>query len=163
MAWAYALRNKKNPVALILTRQKIDLVEKDKDFHPEDVLKGAYIVQKEKNDKLDLVIAASGSELPLAATAKKILENELSIRLVSIPSKELFEKQDEVYRNNIIPKDVPVVIIEAALMTGWGDLFRQKLLTIGMSHFGASAPYQILAEKYGFTGSSIAEKIKAWF
>jgi len=163
MAWAYAIRNEKSPVALILTRQKIDAVEKDKDFSPKDVLKGAYIVQKEKSSKLDLVIAASGSELPVAAAAKKNLENELSIRLVSIPSKEIFERQGESYRNNIIPKDVPVVIIEAALMSGWGDLFRQKLLAIGMTHYGASAPYQILAEKFGFTGASVAEKIKAWF
>lgn len=163
MAWAYALRNEKNPVALILTRQKIDAVEKDKDFNPKDVLKGAYIVQKEKNNKLDLVIAASGSELPLAAAAKKILENELSIRIVSIPSKEIFERQDQAYKNSIIPNDVPVVVIEAALMFGWGDLFRQKLLTIGMTQYGASAPYQILAEKFGFTGASVAEKIKAWF
>jgi len=163
MAWAYALRNEKNPVALILTRQKIDAVEKDKDFNPKDVLKGAYIVQKEKNNKLDLVIAASGSELPVAAAAKKILENELSIRIVSIPSKEIFERQDLSYQDSIIPNDVPVVIIEAALMFGWGDLFRQKLLAIGMTQFGASAPYQILAEKFGFTGASVAEKIKAWF
>jgi len=163
MAWAYALRNEKSPVALILTRQKIDSVEKDKDYNPKDVLKGAYIVQKEKNNKLDLVIAASGSELPLAATAKKILEKELSIRIVSIPSKEIFEKQDEAYRNRIIPNNVPVVVIESALMMGWGDLFRQKLLTIGMTHYGASGPYQTLAEKFGFTGISVAEKIKAWF
>jgi transketolase len=162
MAWAYALRNEKSPVALILTRQKIDAVEKDKDFNVKDVLKGAYIVQKEKNGKLDLVIAASGSELPVAAAAKKILENKLSIRIVSIPSKELFEKQDETYKNNVIPKDIPVVVIEAALMSGWGDLFRQKLLTIGMTHYGASGPYQALAEKFGFTGASVAEKIKAW-
>jgi transketolase len=162
MAWAYALRNEKSPVALILTRQKIDAVEKDKDFNAKDVLKGAYIVQKEKNGKLDLVIAASGSELPVAAAAKKILENKLSIRIVSIPSKELFEKQDETYKNSVIPKDIPVVVIEAALMSGWGDLFRQKLLTIGMTHYGASAPYQTLAEKFGFTGASVAEKIKAW-
>ena len=162
MAWAYALRNKKNPVALILSRQKIDAIEKDKDFNPKDVLKGAYIVQKEKNSMLDLVIAASGSELPVALAAKKILENELSIRLVSMPSKEIFEKQDEDYKNNIIPNNVPIVIIEAALMMGWGDLFRQKLLTIGMTGYGASAPYQTLAEKFGFTGASVAEKIKAW-
>ena len=162
MAWAYALRNEKSPVALILTRQKIDAVEKDKDFNAKDVLKGAYIVQKEKNGKLDLVIAASGSELPVAAAAKKILENKLSIRIVSIPSKELFEKQDETYKNSVIPKDIPVVVIEAALMSGWGDLFRQKLLTIGMTHYGASGPYQTLAEKFGFTGASVAEKIKAW-
>jgi transketolase len=163
MAWAFALRYKKGPVALILTRQKIDAVEKEKDFNPKDVLKGAYIVQKESGSKLDLVIAASGSELPVAAAAKKILENELSIRVVSIPSKEIFEKQDETYKNNIFPKDTPVVVIEAASMTGWGDLFRQKLLTIGMTRFGASAPYQTLAEKFGFTGASVVEKIKAWF
>lgn len=163
MAWSYALRNKKGPVALILTRQKIDAVEKEKDFNPKDVLKGAYIAQKENGSKLDLVIAASGSELPVAASAKKILENEFSIRVVSIPSKEIFEKQDEAYKNSIFPKDVPVVVIEAATMTGWGDFFRQKLLTIGMTQFGASAPYQTLAEKFGFTGASVAEKIKAWF
>jgi transketolase len=162
MAWSYALKNKKGPVALILTRQKIDAVEKEKDFTPKDVLKGAYIAQKENGNKLDLVITASGSELPVAASAKKILEKEFSIRVVSIPSKEIFEKQDEAYKNSVFPKDVPVVVIEAATMTGWGDLFRQKLLTIGMTQFGASAPYQTLAEKFGFTGASVAEKIKAW-
>jgi transketolase len=163
MAWAFALRYKKGPVSLILTRQKIDAVEKHKDFNPKDVLKGAYIAQKENGSKLDLVIAASGSEMPVAAAAKMILEKDFSIRVVSIPSREIFEKQDETYKNNIFPKDTPVVVVEAASMTGWGDLFRQKLLTIGMTRFGASAPYQTLAEKFGFTGASVAEKIKAWF
>lgn len=162
MAWSIALRNKKGPVALILTRQKIEAFERDPDFNPKDIQKGAYIVSKEKDSKLDLVIAASGSEVPVAVEAKKILSNEFSVRVVSIPSREIFEKQSEEYKNSIFPQDVPVVIIEAALTMGWGDLFRQKLLRIGMERFGASGPYKVLAEKFGFTGKQVAEKIKAW-
>lgn len=161
MAWAYALRHKEGPIALILTRQKIEAFERDADFKPTDVLKGAYIVSKE-NGKLDLIIAASGSEVPVAYEAKKLLSDKFSIRVVSIPSKEIFIRQSEEYKKSIFPDDVPVVIIEAALMQGWGDLFRQKLLTIGIERFGASAPYKILAEKFGLTGKQVAEKIKNW-
>lgn len=162
MAWAYALRKTDGPVSLILTRQKINSFEREKDFKPEDALKGAYIISKEKNEKIDLIISASGSEVPVAVEAKKILENEFSIRVVSIPSKELFEMQNDEYKQSVIPNDVPLVIIEAATMFGWGDLFRQKLLLIGMNSFGSSAPYQVLAEKFGFTGKAVAEKIKQW-
>jgi transketolase len=161
MAWAYALRKTDGPVSLILTRQKIEAFDRDGSFDPKDVLKGAYITSKEKEGKLDLVIAASGSEVPVANDAKKILSH-LNIRVVSIPSREVFEKQSEDYKTKIFPADVPVVIVEAASMTGWGDLFRQKLLAIGMTRFGASGPYKTLAEKFGFTGASVAEKIKAW-
>ncbi|MDH7603562.1 MAG: transketolase [Melioribacter sp.] len=121
MAWSIALRHKEGPVALILTRQKIDAFERDSDFNPKDIQKGAYIVSREKEGKLDLVIAASGSEVPVAVEAKKILSNDLSIRVVSIPSKELFEKQSDEYKKSLFPNNVPVVIIEAASMTGWGE------------------------------------------
>ncbi|MCX7876482.1 MAG: transketolase [Melioribacteraceae bacterium] len=162
MAWSYALRKTDGPVSLILTRQKIDAFERENTFEPNDVLKGAYVVSKERNDKIDFIIAASGSEVPVAVSAKKILENEYSIRVVSIPSSEIFEQQNEEYKKSIIPNDVPLIIIEAATMFGWGDLFRQKLLLIGMNSFGASAPYQKLAEEFGFTGKSVAEKILKW-
>lgn len=162
MAWAYALRKTDGPVSLILTRQKIDSFDRDPEFNPKDVLKGAYIVSKENSVKLDFIIAASGSEVPVAVAAKKILENEFSIRVVSIPSIELFELQSDEYKNKIIPNNIPLVIVEAATMNGWGNLFRQKLLLIGMNSFGASAPYQTLAEKFGFNGQSVAEKIKNW-
>ncbi len=161
-AWCYALQHKGGPVALILTRQKIDAVERPADFKNADMLKGAYIVSKEKGNKVDLVIAASGSELPVAVAAKKILEEKYSVRVVSIVSKEIFEKQDEAYRKQIVPDSAAVAVVEAATMTGWGDLFRNKLLTIGMTRFGASAPYQTLAEKFGFTSQQVADKIKAW-
>ncbi|MEW6194057.1 MAG: transketolase [Bacteroidota bacterium] len=162
MAWAYALRNKKNPVALILTRQKIDVIERNVEFKSEHFLKGAYVISKEGEGKVDFVIAASGSELPVAIEAKKKLEKDFNIRVVSIPSREIFERQSEQYKSEIFPPGVPVVVIEAASMSGWGDLFRQKLLAIGMTRFGASAPYKTLAEKFGFTPEAVAEKIRAW-
>lgn len=161
IAWAFALRYKSGPVSLILTRQKIESFERDNDFQPSDVLKGAYVISKESNSKLDLIIAASGSEVPVAADAKKLLP-ELSVRVISIPSREVFNKQPEVYKEKLFPSNVPVVVIEAATMMGWGDVFRQRLLAIGMESFGASGPYKTLAEKFGFTGNQVAEKIKKW-
>jgi transketolase len=126
------------------------------------LMMGGYTVSKEKGSKVDLVIAASGSEVPVAIAAQKILQENISVRVVSIPSKEIFEKQSEEYKNSVVPVNVPVAVVEAASMTGWGDLFRSKFLPIGMNGFGASAPAQILAEKFGFTGEQVAAKIKAW-
>ncbi len=161
-AWNYALQNNSGPVALILTRQKIDTIEHNADFDMKQAMKGGYVVSKEKGSKLDLVIAASGSEVPVAIAAQKRLQENFSVRVVSIPSKEIFEKQSVEYRNDVVPVGIPVAIVEAASMTGWGDLFRSKFLPIGMNGFGASAPAQILAEKFGFTGEQVAAKIKAW-
>ncbi|MEK6552450.1 MAG: transketolase [Bacteroidota bacterium] len=161
-AWYYALQHKGGPIALILTRQKIDPIVRSQDFDPKEVLKGGYIVSKEKGKNVDLVIVASGSEVPVAIAAQKLLEGKFSVRVVSILSKEIYEMQSDDYKKNIVPENIPVVVIEAATMTGWGDLFRNKLLTIGMTGFGASAPYQTLAEKFGFTGEQAANKIENW-
>ncbi len=161
-AWNYALRNEEGPVALILTRQKIDFIEHGTRFDPKESMNGGYVVLKEKGKTIDLIIAASGSEVPVAIAAQRILEEKFSVRVVSIPSKEIFEKQSEKYKNSVVPADVPVAVVEAATMAGWGDLFRSKFLPIGMNGFGASAPAQTLAEKFGFTGEQVAEKIKAW-
>jgi transketolase len=162
MSWSYAIKNRKNPVALILTRQKIELFERPDNFNPEYILQGAYIISNGSHDKIDLVIAASGSEVPVAVEAKKILSDKLSIKVISIPSLELYKKQSDEFKNSLFPNDVPVVVIEAASMMGWGDVFRQKLLTIGIDGFGASGPYQTLAEKYGLTGKRVSEKIIEW-
>lgn len=161
-AWYYALKHKNGPVALILTRQKIDAIERAADFDSNELLKGGYIVLKEKGKKADLVIVSSGSEVPVAIAAQKILEEKYSVRIVSMLSKEIFIKESEEYKNSVLPNDVPVVVIEAASMTGWGDLIRNRLLTLGMTRFGASAPNTILAEKFGFTGEQVARRITEW-
>jgi len=162
MAWSHVIKNKKNPVALVLTRQKIDSFQRPDNFKAEDVLNGAYIVSDSDNKKIDLIISASGSEVPVAVEAKKILSDKFCVRVISIPSVEVYKRQSEDFKNSLFPKDVPVVVVEAALMMGWGDIFRQKLLTIGINGFGASGPYQTLAEKYGLTGKQVAEKIIKW-
>ncbi|MBX2976030.1 MAG: transketolase [Ignavibacteriaceae bacterium] len=158
MAWSYAVKNDKNPVALLLTRQKTGVLGQERKPQKDEILKGAYIV--EDCESPQVVIAASGSELFPVLEAKKLLENKYAVRVVSIPSLELFNSQSEDYKKSLFPTDVPVVVVEAALMNGWGDIFRQKLLKIGLNKFGASGPYQTLAEKYGLIGSSIAQKVK---
>lgn len=162
MAWKFALTHKGGPIAIILTRQKIDAFERPAEFSPADVLNGAYLVSKEKGPKVDLTIVATGSEVGPAVAAQKLLEDKLSVRVVSMPSIELYKKQSDEFKNKLIPADAPVVLVEAASPQGWGDVFRQKLLTICMDRFGASAPYKTLADKFGFTGERIAEKIKSW-
>jgi len=85
------------------------------------------------------------------------------VRIVSAPSLELFKQQPVTYRDAVIhPHGAKVVVIEAASLTGWGDVIRNPLLKIGIERFGESAPYQILAEKFGFTKDQVLAKIKSW-
>jgi transketolase len=162
LAWAYALRRKDGPTALLLTRQKVDEVKREKPLTKDEFNRGAYIVKKEKLGIPEVVIAASGSEVGVAVEASGILETSLSIRVVSIPSKELFTQQDASVQEEIIPSCARVVVIEAARGIGWGDMFRQQLLVLGIERFGASAPNSILAEKFGFTGKIVAARVSKW-
>jgi len=161
-AWIAALKNRTGPTALILTRQGVPTLKRSGEFHIETVEKGAYIVE-ENNGSPDLVLCASGSEVGLAVDTKQQLSAEgKSIRVVSIPSTELFLKQSADFQRQIFPDGVPVVVIEAASMLGWGDIIRGPLLKIGIEQFGKSAPAKILKEKFGFTPEAISEKIKEW-
>ncbi len=161
-AWLFALRKKDGPTALILSRQKISSVERNTEFNTGLMFKGAYIAYKEKSDKSEIVIASNGSELTVAVKAAKILEDEFSVRVVSVPSLTLLHKQSINYINELFPDDSKVVVIEAAKTSGWGDILRQDLLLIDLNDFGKSAPWQHLAEFYGFTPEKIAAKIEEW-
>ncbi|MBU1873711.1 transketolase [bacterium] len=160
-AWIAALKNQTGPTALILTRQGVPTLKRSGVFHIETVEKGGYIVEDSVTP--DLILCASGSEVGLAFDTKKLLSTEgKSIRVVSMPSTELFLKQSADYKKQIFPDGIPVVVIEAARMMGWGDMFRGPLLKIGIETFGKSAPAKILKEKFGFTPEIISEKIKKW-
>ncbi|MFH1249891.1 MAG: transketolase [bacterium] len=160
-AWIAALKNRTGPTALILTRQGVPTLKRSGVFHIETVEKGGYIVEDSVTP--DLILCASGSEVGLAFDTKKLLSTEgKSIRVVSMPSTELFLKQSADYKKQIFPDGIPVVVIEAASMMGWGDMFRGPLLKIGIETFGKSAPAKILKEKFGFTPEIISEKIKKW-
>ncbi len=164
MSWAYALKNRKGPTALLLTRQKVPVIERGGDFDPSLVLKGGYIVSNCQKDTPDVVLIGTGSELAVAIEAQKILkEHNIDARVVSMPSVELFKHQDKRYRDSVIPpQGSRVVVIEAGVGFGWKDITGLPVLMIGLDRFGASAPYKVLAEKFGFTGEQVATKVIEW-
>lgn len=160
-AWAYAA-TANAPVALILTRQNL------RPYTPEiaakvDVAKGAYVVSDD--DAFEFLLIGTGSELNLALdTAEELRKNGRKVRVVSMPSQELFLKQDKSYRDSVLsPCCRKRVSIEAGSTFGWERFIGAEGLAIGLDHFGASAPYKVLSEKFGFTVPAVIEKMKEHF
>lgn len=159
VAWSIAIERKDGPTAIILTRQKVPVL--DRSIYPsaDNIRRGAYILV-EASSKPDLLLIASGSEVHLALEAKTILERMgLKISVVNMASFELFEIQDKEYRRRVIPKDVRKVAIEAGRSLCWHRYVGEDGLVIGVERFGKSAPYQDLMKDFGFTGEKIVEKI----
>jgi transketolase len=110
-----------------------------------------------------VVLIATGSEVAPAQQAQEILAaSGIGSRLVSMPSPDEFLSQPEDYRHKVIPPGARTVVIEAARLTGWERVAGPKALLIGLDRFGASAPWKVIAEKLGFTGQGIAERIRLW-
>ncbi|MRR09018.1 transketolase [bacterium] len=159
-AWAAALARKDGPTALVLTRQKLPVVERAQGFTPEVVLKGGYVVA-DHGAKPAVTLIATGSEVGLAvAAAKLLLQEKISSRVVSVPCLELFLSQPSDYRDSVVPRDSARVAIEAGRGMPWHQVIGEKGLFIGIEHFGASAPDSVLAGKFGLTPPQVAEKIK---
>jgi transketolase len=156
-AWRTIVEHRDGPVALLLSRQKLPVlaaVEED------GVARGAYVIADA--DEPDVILLASGSEVAPAVEAQKLLGSEgIAARVVSMPSWELFEAQPQAYRESILPPSVTArVAIEAAVPQGWERYIGQHGARIALDHFGASAPYQVLAEHWGFTPEAIAARVK---
>ena len=157
-AWKLAI-SRKEPVMLVLTRQNVPVLDPDKYPIYEGVKKGAYILDDEDNP--DVVLIATGSEVSVALGAKEILEKEeIKVRVVSMPSWEIFKEQDEEYRNKVIPADIPKVVVEAGVKFGWKEMVGENSLIIGLESFGLSAPGDVLMKEFGFTPENVAEKTK---
>lgn len=161
-SWCFMLKHKTGPTALLLSRQKTGIPQRNVEFNYESFYKGGYIVYKEKSNKPDVVFVSNGSELSVTIKAAQKIESEHSVRVVSVPSLTLLQKQDKAYINEIIPQDSKVVLVEAAITQGWGDFIRQPLLRIDLNGFGKSAPAEELAEFYGLTPEKIAAKAADW-
>lgn len=151
-AWKFAIENKKFPVALVLTRQAVKVIDQKKYSAAENLTKGAYTLYQ-SNENYELIILASGSEVELALNVATELEKQnMSVRVVSFPSWELFEMQSEEYKNSVLPKNVKKRIsIEAGVNIGWSRYTGDEGINVAIDKFGASAPEKILFEKYGFT------------
>lgn len=158
-AWSAAIELKGSPVALILTRQGLPILDQKKYPSAENLLKGAYIL-KDPNSKPDLILMASGSEVSLALNASERLEAAgRKVRVVSFPSWELFEMQSGEYKNTVLPPNVKKRIsIEAGASQGWQKYVGDEGVSISLESFGASAPVETLLEKFGFTVGSILEQ-----
>ena len=160
-AWAAALQAD-GPVALLFTRQNLTPYD-EATAKKVDVSKGAFVVDDEKD--FDLILLATGSEVNLALDAAKLLRAEgVKVRVVSMPSQELFLRQDYEYQEEVLPSYCGAVVsIEAGSTFGWERFVGLEGLTIGLDHFGSSAPYKVLAEKFGFTPQGIVDQIKDYF
>lgn len=158
VAWAAALANKTGPTALVLSRQNLCSVNDDQAV-AKGLHKGAYVARDA--DRVDVVLIATGSEVGAALGAAEMLADRgIGARVVSMPSMELFEAQDQAYRDSVIPPSVKKrVVVEAGSPFGWCRYAGDEGVVIGMDRFGASAPYQTLAEKFGFTAESVANRV----
>lgn len=157
--WYTALTSRKTPVALVLTRQNIDQCK----YSSKDALKGAYILVKETKARPDGIIIATGSEVELALKAHdELLKQGIDVRVVSMPSMELFDAQSEEYKNSVLPNDVRKrVVVEAATEFGWGKYIGLDGKSVTMNTFGASAPAKVLFEKFGFTVENVVDTMKS--
>jgi len=163
-AWAVALQRKEGPTALFLTRQGVNVLDRSVYPSAENVKKGAYVLSDSKAPT-DMLLIATGSEVHLALDVQAGLEEEgTHPRVISMPSMELFEKQDEAYKETVIPSGVKKrVVIEAGSPFGWDRYLHPQGLMIGMEGFGKSAPYKVLAEHFGFRKQEVMERIKKAF
>jgi len=162
VAWRVALE-RRDPVALLLTRQKLLVLDRSNLWDAEGLARGAYTLRASESEAPDLIILASGSEVHLALGAADELGSKgIETRVVSFPSWELFEEQPQSYKEKVLPPSVSLRLgVEAAVAQGWERYLGPQGRMISLERFGASAPYEVLAEKFGFTISNIVSKAEA--
>jgi transketolase len=153
IAWKLALESESNPTVLVLTRQKVaNITPTDLVDHPAE--KGGYVLFDSEKEP-DIVLIGTGSELGLALTAAKTLQEKgISARVVSMPSVFLFEEQEPAYRESVLPPAVPAIAVEAGATLGW---FKYADAVIGIDQFGMSAPADQIYKELGITVESIVE------
>jgi transketolase len=161
-AWRVALEHKDGPVALILTRQEIPVIDQEKYTKAVELEKGAYILS-ESEKAPELILIGTGSEVQLILAAQqKLKEHDIAARVVSMPSWELFEKQDEAYKEKIFPKNFRKrLAVEAGSTLGWHKYVTDEGDIIGINKFGESAPGEEVMKEYGFTVENVVNRAKA--
>ncbi|GMR02782.1 MAG: transketolase [Acidimicrobiia bacterium] len=155
VAWQQAINRSDGPSAIILTRQGLEVPATPP--ATADIERGGYV----RVDGSDAIVVATGSEVPLAEAAAQILTGEdISLRVVSMPCTEIFTDQDDAYRDDVLGPDMPVFTLEAGSTMTWKSMAANGGIAIGIDHFGASAPAEVLAEQYGFTPETVAATIE---
>lgn len=163
-AWRVAMEHSGGPVAIILTRQKIPVIDQEKYTSASELEKGAYILSDSKT-KPDIILIATGSEVQLILAAQqKLQEENIAARVVSMPSWELFEKQDKAYKEKVFPPSIRKrLAVEAGSPLGWLKYVTDDGDIIGITQFGESAPGEEVMAEYGFTVENVVKRAKALF
>jgi len=158
-AWKVIMQLRKEPVALVLSRQNMPTLDRTKYASAEGVSKGAYILADAEAGKPEVILMGSGSEVSLCVSAYEQLKTAgIKARVVSMPSWEIFEHQDKTYRDHVLPPDVTArVSVEQASTFGWSQYVGPTGKMIGMHTFGASAPLKELQKKFGFSPDKVVE------
>jgi len=161
MAWKVAIEHTTGPVALTLTRQKVPTIDRTKYAAAENLSKGAYILA-ENSKTPGIILIGTGSEVQFALGAYEQLAKEnIPARVVSMPSWELFERQSEEYRESVLTPSIKKrIVIEAGSPMGWHKYAGDEGIILGMTGFGASAPYELLYKEYGFTVENVLAKAR---
>ena len=157
-AWKAAVTNTEGPTALVLTRQKLPVLDRSRLAPARGLQRGGYVIQ-DTNAHPDVILIGTGSETQhTVAAAETLSEEGIAARAVSMPSWELFEAQSETYRRKVLPPDVTArVSIEAGVTQGWERYVGPEGRTIGVDRFGASAPGERVMQEYGITAEQVAE------
>ena len=162
-AWKSALKNKKGPTCLVLTRQNLPVYDRAGLgwAKSEEAQKGGYVLCEDKN--FEAIIIATGSEVELAVEAKtKLNEQGVKVRIVSMPSTNIFDEQPQEYKESVLPKNIlKRVAVEAGVTLGWYKYVGLEGRVIGLDRFGASAPYKTLYKEFGITTDAIVEAVNS--
>jgi transketolase len=162
VAWKIAIENRHRPTALVLTRQNLPTLDRTVYASEEGVRKGAYVLADLGEEKPQVILMASGSEVGLIVEAgKHLAEQGVAVRLVSFPSWELFTDQDQAYRDSVLLPGVELrVAVEAGISQGWHRWTGLKGRVLGLDHYGASAPAALVFKNFGFTVENIEQMVK---
>jgi transketolase len=160
VAWRVAIESRERPAALILTRQKVATLDRRSFASAEGLRRGAYILAEASPADPRLILLASGSEVALAVAAREALQQrKIPVRLVSMPSWELFEAQSQEYRDSVLPPAIHArLAVEAGVSQGWHRYMGDQGGVIGVERFGASAPGPIVLREYGFSVENVCKR-----
>ena len=160
LAWIEAMRRTDGPSAIILTRQNLPTIGLD-DIPLDGFRRGGYVLEKEKGEKADVVFLASGSEVSLCAEAAELLRSDgIDCRVVSVPSRELFEEQDQSYIDQVLSGRLRVAV-EIGVGSGWYRLTGSSGLVYSLDRFGESGPGEQVAKYLGFSAEALCEKVRS--
>jgi transketolase len=162
VAWRVALARRHGPTALVLTRQKLPVLDRAVLAPAEGVTRGAYVLAEAAGGPPEIVLIATGSEVALVVAAREALAGSgVRARVVSMPSWELFEAQPAGYRAEVLPPAVPRLAVEAAVPFGWERWVGSDGAVIGLDRFGASAPGEVTMRELGFTVERVVARARA--